>query len=196
MRRSDVEVALVTPPSVLEIVWISLNVNDIWEYHRDVTLGTVRLHNTQDQQPHLSRGAVPLICEFFPGPIGSWKSPLFSLKKYPAKLNMLTERSAVRTDDICERHRISSSFTPFEGRVMVVELCMTKNFARSTSHGSQSTTASRSVFNSCWDSLSILHERIRSLTPSSARKNLPPSPARPQPTPHDLSDGLRTKGPR
>jgi hypothetical protein len=83
-----VGVALVTPPSVLEIVWISLNVNDMWEYLRDVTLGTVRLRNTQDQQPYLPRGVVPLICEFFPGPVGSWKSPLFSLKKCPANLNM------------------------------------------------------------------------------------------------------------
>jgi hypothetical protein len=83
------EVALVTPPSVLEIVWPSLNVNDMWEYLRDITLGTVRLRNTQDQQPRLPRGVVPLICEFFPSPIGSWKS-LLSLQKCPAKLNMHT----------------------------------------------------------------------------------------------------------
>jgi hypothetical protein len=44
--------------------WISLNVNDIWEYLRDVSLGTVRLRNTQDQRPRLPRGVVPLICEF------------------------------------------------------------------------------------------------------------------------------------
>jgi hypothetical protein len=80
----------VTRPSVLEIVWISLNVDDVWEYLRDVTLGTVRLRNAQDQQPRLARGVVPLICKFFPGPIGSWKSPLFSLKKRPAELNMHT----------------------------------------------------------------------------------------------------------
>jgi hypothetical protein len=72
-----VGVVLVTPPSVLEIVWISLNADDMWEYLRDVTLGTVRLCNMQDQQPRLPRGVAPLICELFPGPIGSWKSPLF-----------------------------------------------------------------------------------------------------------------------
>jgi hypothetical protein len=88
LRRSDVGVALVTPPSVLENVWISSIGNDMWEYLRDVTLGTVRLRNTQDQQGRLPRGAVPLICKFFPGPIVSWKSPFFSLKKCPAKLNM------------------------------------------------------------------------------------------------------------
>jgi hypothetical protein len=80
LRRSDVAVALVTHPSVLEIIWISLNVNDMWEYLRDVTLGTVRLHNMQDQRPRLPRGVVPLICKFFPGPIGSRKSPLFTEK--------------------------------------------------------------------------------------------------------------------
>jgi hypothetical protein len=72
--------ALVTSPSVLEIIWISLNVNNMWEYLRDVTLGTGRLRNRQDQQPRLPRGVVPLICEFCPGPIESWKNPLFSLK--------------------------------------------------------------------------------------------------------------------
>jgi hypothetical protein len=56
---------LVTPPSALEIAWISLNVNDIWEYPRDVTLGTVRFCNRPNQQPRLPRGAVALICEFF-----------------------------------------------------------------------------------------------------------------------------------
>jgi hypothetical protein len=44
-----VGVALVTPPSMLKIVGISLNVNDMWKYLRDVTLETVRLRNTQDQ---------------------------------------------------------------------------------------------------------------------------------------------------
>jgi hypothetical protein len=50
---------------VLEIVCISLNVNGMWECLRDVTLGTVPLRNTQDQQLRLPRGVVPLICEFF-----------------------------------------------------------------------------------------------------------------------------------
>jgi hypothetical protein len=90
LRHSDVGVALVAPPSVFEIVWISLNVNDIYEYLGDVTLGTARLRSTQDQQPRLPRGLVLLICELFARPIGSWKSPLFSLKKCPAKLNMRT----------------------------------------------------------------------------------------------------------
>jgi hypothetical protein len=77
LRRSDVGVVLVTALSVLEIVRILLDVSDMWEYLRDVTLGTVRLRNTQDQQPRLPRGVMSLICKFFLDPIGYWKSSLF-----------------------------------------------------------------------------------------------------------------------
>jgi hypothetical protein len=80
-----VRVALVTPPSVLGVVWISLNVDDMSEYLCDVTVGTVLLRDTQDQQLRLPRGVAPLICEFFSSPIGSWTSPLFSLKKMSCK---------------------------------------------------------------------------------------------------------------
>jgi hypothetical protein len=77
LRRSGVGAALVSPPSVLEIVWILLNINDMWEYLRDITLGTVRLRNTQDQQPRLPRGVVPLICEFFLAQLDLGRALLF-----------------------------------------------------------------------------------------------------------------------
>jgi hypothetical protein len=115
LRRSDVGAALVTPLSVLEIVCISLNVNDMWEYIREVTLVTVRLRNTQDQQPRLPRGVVPLICEFFLAQLDLGKVLSFHWKNVLQNwiCVLLTERSAVRSDDICDRHRPSSNFTTF-----------------------------------------------------------------------------------
>jgi hypothetical protein len=115
LRRSDVGVALVTPPSVLEAVWISLNVNDMCEYLRDVTLGTVRLRNTQDQQPRLPGGIV-----LFDLPIFSWSNWILEESSLYWKnvlqnwiCVLLTERSAVRTDEICERHHYRPTSLPF-----------------------------------------------------------------------------------
>jgi hypothetical protein len=115
LRRSDVGVALVTPPSMLEIVWISLTVNDMWEYLRDVTLGTVQFCNMQDQQPRLPRGVVSLICEFFLAQLDLGRVLSFHWKNVLQNwiCILLAERSAVRTDDICERYHLSSNFTTF-----------------------------------------------------------------------------------
>jgi hypothetical protein len=54
---------LVTPPPLLEIVWISLNDFDAWYYLCDITLetGRMRIHTTQDQQPDFPTGIQTLI---------------------------------------------------------------------------------------------------------------------------------------
>jgi hypothetical protein len=49
LRRSEDELGAVTPPPLLEFVWISLNYFDTWYHLCDITLGTVRIRSTQDQ---------------------------------------------------------------------------------------------------------------------------------------------------